>query len=72
MSRIDLSQREEEVLGLSSAGLTNKQVAERLCVSVHAVKFHLNSVYRKLGVHNRTAAAVVYLQRLSVNLEGEG
>src|SRR3954452_21744382 len=39
-------------------GLTNVEIGERLGVTVHAVKFHLNGVYRKLGVANRTAAAV--------------
>ena len=43
-------------------GLTNGQVAQRLDVTVHAVKFHLGSIYKKLGVANRTEAAVAYLQ----------
>lgn len=38
-------------------GLTNGQIAERMNVTVHAVKFHLSHVYRKLGVSNRTEAA---------------
>jgi DNA-binding CsgD family transcriptional regulator len=59
---IRLSPREREVLELATRGLTNGQIAERLFVTVHAVKFHLTSVYRKLGVPNRTAAAFVYEQ----------
>jgi len=47
---------------MTSLGLTNEQVAARLHVTVHAVKFHLASIYRKLGVTNRTEAAVVYLR----------
>ncbi len=47
---------------MTSLGLTNEQVAVRLHVTVHAVKFHLASIYRKLGVTNRTEAAVVYLR----------
>lgn len=47
---------------MASLGLTNEQVATRLNVTVHAVKFHLASIYRKLGVTNRTEAAVVYLR----------
>src|SRR4051794_13612228 len=39
-------------------GLTNAQIADRLDVTLHAVKFHLSHVYRKLGVANRTEAAV--------------
>jgi DNA-binding CsgD family transcriptional regulator len=55
-----LSPRERQVLEATALGLTNSEVARRLEVSVHAVKFHLAAVYRKLGVANRTEAAVVY------------
>ncbi len=47
---------------MAALGLTNSEVAQRLAVSVHAVKFHLAAVYRKLGVANRTEAAVAYVQ----------
>jgi DNA-binding NarL/FixJ family response regulator len=47
---------------MAALGLTNGAVAERLNVTVHAVKFHLAGIYRKLGVSNRTEAAVVYLR----------
>ena len=57
-----LSARELEVLQLTSLGLTNAEVARRLSVSVHAVKFHLAAIYRRLGVANRTEAAVFYLR----------
>ena len=60
--RAVLSRREAEVLELTSLGLTNTQVATRLGVTIHAVKFHLAAVYRKLGVMNRTEAAVVFLE----------
>jgi LuxR family transcriptional regulator, maltose regulon positive regulatory protein len=53
-----LSAREEQVLELVALGLTNQQIAIRLHVTVHAVKFHLAGVYRKLGVTNRTEAVV--------------
>ena len=56
-----LSPRELEVVGMVASGLTNVEIARRLQVTVHAVKFHLASVYRKLGVSNRTEAAVTYL-----------
>jgi DNA-binding CsgD family transcriptional regulator len=56
-----LSRREAAVLGLAAIGLTNAEIAERLDLSVHAVKFHLGGVYRKLGVSNRTMAARFYL-----------
>lgn len=60
--RARLSPRELEVLDLASLGLTNIQIAGRLRLTVHAVKFHLAAIYRKLGVANRTEAAVVYLR----------
>jgi DNA-binding CsgD family transcriptional regulator len=57
-----LSARETEVLNLVAQGLTNLEVASRLGIGVHAVKFHLASIYRKLGVGNRTEATSVYLR----------
>jgi DNA-binding CsgD family transcriptional regulator len=57
-----LSRREVEIVSLAAEGLTNTQIAGRLGVTVHAVKFHLGSIYRKLHVANRTEAAVAYLQ----------
>ncbi len=58
-----LSPRETEVLQMTSQGLTNVEIARQMNVTVHAVKFHLSSVYRKLGVANRTEAAVMFLQK---------
>jgi len=60
--RSGFSNREIEVLELASQGMTNPQIAKRLELSVHAIKFHLASIYRKLGVGNRTEAAVAYLR----------
>ena len=57
-----LSQRELVVLELTARGLTNSEVARRLDLSVHGVKFHLASIYRKLGVSNRTEAAALFLR----------
>ena len=45
-----------------SRGLTNNEIASLLHLSVHAVKFHLASIYDKLGVTNRTEAAVAFLR----------
>lgn len=54
--------REMEILALVSEGLTNAQIARRLRVSDNTVKFHLQNVYMKLGVRNRTEAAAYYLR----------
>jgi DNA-binding CsgD family transcriptional regulator len=58
-----LSPRELEILEMAARGLTNDQMAKNLRISVHGVKFHLGSIYRKLGVSNRTEAAVQFLMR---------
>lgn len=52
-----LSAREVEVLQLLAAGLTNTQIAERLTLSTYTVQAHLRSIYSKLGVTTRVAAA---------------
>ena len=51
-----LTPREMEVLGAIADGLTNKMIARRLDISLHTVKFHVESVFRKLGVRTRTEA----------------
>lgn len=51
-----LTPREIEVLALLSDGAGNKTIAYRLGVSEHTVKFHLSSIFTKLGVKNRTEA----------------
>jgi len=52
-----LSDRELEVVKAVSRGLSNKAIATELWVTVQTVKFHLTSIYRKLGIKNRTEAA---------------
>jgi DNA-binding NarL/FixJ family response regulator len=51
-----LTTRETEILELVAAGLTNAAIAERLWISPGTVKKHLDNIYAKLGVANRTAA----------------
>ena len=53
-----LSAREQEVLRLIAAGLTNREIAETLVISPETVKKHTGSIYGKLGVRSRTEAAV--------------
>lgn len=54
----DLTPRETEVLGLVRAGLANKQIARRLGISERTVKAHLTSVFTRIGVTDRTQAAL--------------
>ena len=61
-----LSIREREILDLAASGLRNKEIAERLVISINTVKFHLRGVYRSLGVRNRVQAS----QAMSQNHRG--
>ncbi|WP_107772873.1 response regulator [Nocardioides sediminis] len=54
----DLTPREREVLGLVRQGLANKQIARRLGISERTVKAHLTSVFARIGVVDRTQAAL--------------
>jgi DNA-binding NarL/FixJ family response regulator len=51
-----LSEREREVLDLLAGGMSNKEIATRLMISSNTVKFHLRTIYAKLGVRNRVQA----------------
>ena len=51
-----LTARESEVLDLLGHGLSNKMIARELHISEHTVKFHISSLYSKLGVSNRAEA----------------
>jgi len=51
-----LTRREQEVLELLADGLSNRRVAERLGISEHTVKFHVASIYGKLGAASRAEA----------------
>lgn len=57
-----LTPREKEVLQLLAQGLANKQIALILDISKHTVKFHISSLYGKLGATNRTEAVRLGLQ----------
>jgi DNA-binding NarL/FixJ family response regulator len=54
----ELSERELDVLALVGAGLPNKQIASRLAISEKTVKNHLTSIFRALGLADRTQAAL--------------
>ncbi len=51
-----LSQREKETLEFLGQGLTTKEIADRLGLSIHTVDTHLRNIYRKLHVHSRAGA----------------
>jgi DNA-binding NarL/FixJ family response regulator len=55
----DLTAREREVLDLLGAGLTNREISRRLVISEKTVKHHVSAVLRKLGVPDRTQAALL-------------
>lgn len=58
-----VTQREMDVLQCIAQGLANKQIAVNLGISEHTVKFHLSSLYAKLGATNRTEAVRIGMQR---------
>ncbi|MFB9838870.1 response regulator transcription factor, partial [Actinoallomurus acaciae] len=57
-----LTEREREIAELVAAGMTNRQLAEHLHVTVDTVKKHLTSVLRKTGCSSRTRLAVLWRQ----------
>jgi DNA-binding NarL/FixJ family response regulator len=59
----ELTARESEVLRLVSLGLGNKEVAGRLAISEHTVKFHLSSILGKLQAGSRTEAVSLGIKR---------
>ncbi len=61
---VHLTDREQEVLLLVRDGLANKQIARRLGISERTVKAHLTSVFQRLGVTDRTQAAIWATQNL--------
>lgn len=54
-----LTEREREVLALLSEGATNREIAAELYLSIDTVKTHVRKVFTKLGVGNRTQAAII-------------
>ncbi len=59
---IALTERERQVLGLLAEGMANKQISYHLGISEHTVKFHVSSIYAKLGVSNRAEAVRMGIQ----------
>ncbi len=62
-SLVELTPREHEVLQELAQGFANKQIAYTLNITERTVKFHLNSIFQKLGAHNRTEAVSIAYER---------
>ncbi len=67
--RAELSQREMEVLGLLIKGRSNKEIASSLLIAEDTVKAHLKTLFVKLGVRDRTEAAITAIRQGIVHLE---
>ena len=66
-----LTEREREVLELLARGMTNKEIAEKLVITTNTVKRHLKSIFEKLGIHTRSAAAAKAIG-IGVSTERQG
>ena len=58
----DLTERERDILSALSRGLTDREIAQQLFISVRTVQSHLTHIYEKLHVHSRTEAALFAVQ----------
>lgn len=68
---MNFTEREQLVLNGLMCGMTDQQIADRLELHVNSVRVHTKAIMRKLGLHNRTQAAVWGLkQRMAAN-EGD-
>jgi DNA-binding CsgD family transcriptional regulator len=63
-----LTKREKEVLKMLAVGQQNKEIAQCLQISVATTQNHLQNLYKKLKVRNRTEAAEKYWDRENVNM----
>jgi len=53
LTQYKLSDRELEVVDTIAKGVSNKEAADKLCVTEKTIKFHLTNIYRKMGVKSR-------------------
>lgn len=66
-----LSAREMEIMKLAARGMSNKDIAEELCLTVRTVKAHLSNIFSKLGVASRTEAILKGLREGWLSLQAE-
>ncbi len=59
----ELRPSERKILELVAMGLVNKEIADRLGLTIGTVRWHLDNIYAKLHVHSRTEAALMFAQR---------
>jgi len=64
---LNLSRREQEVLELLSQGCANKEIADKLSISIETVTWHLRHIYTKLHVRSRTQAALKFLSQKKIS-----
>lgn len=65
----ELSPRERDVLKEMARGLSNAEIARKLFISPHTVKNHITSIYRKMGVDDRTRVVLLAVRMGLVPLE---
>ncbi len=61
--KLGLSRRELDVLSALAEGFAYKQIADELKMGMGTVRTHIRHLYKKLGVHSRTEAVVIFLGR---------
>jgi len=69
MTEAELTAREQEILEHIVKGLSNKEIASALAIAEGTVRIHVSNLLSKLGVHDRTQAAVAAIQRGIVHLD---
>lgn len=61
-ARLRFSPRQQDILGLASRGLTDKEIAAQLGLSVHTVRTHLRRLYLENNLHNKAEAVAAWLK----------
>ncbi|MHB8613350.1 MAG: response regulator transcription factor [Candidatus Dormibacteraceae bacterium] len=71
-ARLRASPRQRDILDLASRGLTDKEIAAQLGLSVHTVRTHLGRVYRENKLHNKAEAVAAWLSSRGDNRGTDG